>query len=147
MRNIVIGLHDSPHTQELIDWTTQFAHEMNAHVTLVHVVQRTEVWTLSGAMLDSNRYLDSLREHFERRVAEPLRRRGVPVDLRVELGEPAQELADTAERVDAALIIIGAPSHGVLRELIEGIGHRVERLASVPVVVLPFVKHGQHAHA
>ncbi len=145
MNRIIVGIDDPDDAQDLVEWTAQFAGEVHCRVTVLHAVHRSEVWLVAGAQLDGNTYLRAARHRTELDVVAPLRERGVRVDLRVEIGDPAQSLASLARRTRADMIVIGATPHGAFRELFAGnVEHRLERLTGIPLVVVP-TSHAAHA--
>jgi nucleotide-binding universal stress UspA family protein len=148
MKYIVVGIDDTAHTRHLLDWTARFAADLAAHVTLVHAVPRAELWAIAGAMLDSGKHLDELRRRFERDLVAPLRDRGVAVDLRVDIGDPADDLVETAKQLKAELIIVGSGPHGVVHEIVGGhLSHHLEQLSDVPILVVPRAKSDEPVRA
>jgi nucleotide-binding universal stress UspA family protein len=138
VRYFVVGIDDAAQTRDLLEWTAEFAIDLDAHVTLVHAVPRAQLWAIAGAMLDSNHHLDQLRAQFERHLVGPLREKGVSVDLRVEVGNPAQVVVEHATRLRADLIVVGSGPRGIVHEIVGGhLSHQIERLSDVPVVVVP----------
>ncbi len=138
MQHIVVGIDDPLGARELVEWTARFAIEFGADVTVVHAVHRSEAWLVAGVQLDATKYVRVVRSRVNREVVVPLRERGLHVDLRVDLGDPAHRLADSARRTHADLIVIGATPHRPWRELVAGdVEHRLDRLVEVPVVVVP----------
>ncbi|MFT4123596.1 MAG: universal stress protein [Microbacteriaceae bacterium] len=80
-------------------------------------------------------------EEVEARIAETLGGTGIPWSARALEGDPARELAELAERVDAPLIVVGSRHPGVLgsvREFFAGsIAARLAHIQPLPVVVVP----------
>ena len=145
MRRIVVGVDDPSESNELIDWAARLAAEFHAAITIVHAVHRSEGWVLASAQLDYVRYIRSARRRMYDDVVTPLRARGLAVDLRVELGDPAHRIAATARQTGAEVIVLGTTPHGPFRELVAGgVEHRLERLVEIPVVVVPNHRVSEH---
>jgi nucleotide-binding universal stress UspA family protein len=70
-------------------------------------------------------------------ATEALREKFADATIDVEIGDPAHEIADYAEKISAELVVL--PSHGrnaLTRFLIGSTAERVVRLAHCPVLVL-----------
>jgi nucleotide-binding universal stress UspA family protein len=139
-KRIVLGLDNNQHSAHLVTWTAAFSSAPGLCVSIVHVVHRSEVWLLASLMIDSNKYLRSLREHFEHEAVEPLRAHDLAADVTIRLGDPARELAAVARTKHADVIVVGAASHPWAHHLMgRGVAERLERLVAIPVQVVPHV--------
>lgn len=146
MTRIVLGLDDDPFAADLVRWVARQPAEPATAVTVVHVVHRSEVWALASVMIDSSRYLHSVRRRFERCAIEPLHERGVHASLTMRLGDPAHELASVARAIGADEIVVGAGAHVRRHHLIGGdVPHRLEHLVAIPVTVVPHARVGSVA--
>jgi nucleotide-binding universal stress UspA family protein len=141
MKHIVVGIDDDAQADAVLDWVTKYAQENEAHVVLVHAVLRRALWLIAGVQVDSNTYIKDCEQQFERLAAAPLRRRGISVELRVEVGYPEKVLAETATRENAEFIVVGGPHHGTLHDVVVGSTVcKLEHCTDVPVVVMPPVR-------
>jgi nucleotide-binding universal stress UspA family protein len=108
------------------------------YVIVVHIVPNTTLWMIAGAKVDSARYLDELRDHFEATTLAPLRRADPFLAFHLDIGDPARELAAVARRCDAELIAVGASGHTALHDVVfGGMERRLAHLTDVPVVAIP----------
>lgn len=142
MDRIVVGLDGTPRDHGIVEWVADFAYDVGAQVVAAHFVPRPSLWMMAGAQIDSAGYFDELRRHFENDVLVPLQRRIGTVSLRVEPGDAATELAATAHRSGADLIVIGAPDHTAVHDVVFGsLERRLVHLAEVPVLTVPLRHH------
>lgn len=80
---------------------------------------------------------DASMAELERHASE-LRRRGITVRSRVEIGEPVEVILRVAAEVDPAMIVIGTHGRsGIARVLLGSIAERILRMADRPVVTVP----------
>jgi nucleotide-binding universal stress UspA family protein len=139
MRRIIVGLDGTQKDQDLIEWIADFAEESAVQIIAAHYVPRASLWMVAGAQLDTTTYLAELREHLETELTS-LRSRGHSVHLHVQAGDPAHELAALARQSEADLIVIGAPGHSIVHDVVFGnvnVEHRLTRDAGVPVLTVP----------
>jgi len=144
--SIVVGVDATLHDRPIVEWISNYAAKHHNHVIAAHVVARTTLWLIAGAQADSTRYLETIRDQLERHVIAPLRANGISAELRLALGDPAQQLADIAVRSHAELLVLGGPEHSALHDVVlGGIIRRLEHRSDIPVVVVP--RCGSRIHA
>ena len=104
---------------------------------VLHVIRPLE--PSSPAFLVGELDLDELRVRADAELGEALREAGVgDAQRRVHVGDPADQILEVADEIDAALIVI--PSRGKVglrRWMIGSVAERVVRRARRPVLVLP----------
>lgn len=62
----------------------------------------------------------------------------LPIDLRVELGAPAEQILRVAQEIDAQLIVVGTLGHGrVLSAFLGSTANQLVRWSERPVMVIP----------
>jgi nucleotide-binding universal stress UspA family protein len=138
MKHIIVGIKDPTTASELIAWTTYLAHALDARPIVVHAVQRSELWVVAGMQLDSTRYVRDVRRRIMHDIVRPLIAGGVDPTVCVTAGDPAHVLAAEAQRSAAGIILIGTTARAPVRDLIAGnVGHRLEHITHVPLVVVP----------
>jgi nucleotide-binding universal stress UspA family protein len=138
VKRIVVGLDGTQKDFDIVDWVADFVLDTGVQVVAAHFVPRASLWMISGAQIDSARYLDELRKHLDDGVMQRLRSRVGSVHLQVEPGDPATELAGLARRSEADLIAIGAPEHSAVHDVVFGsTERRLAHHAGVPVVTIP----------
>lgn len=107
-----------------------------SHLHVIHILpplNPTEPGVIWGTVDDESRSRH-VNEALRERLADP---KYNGVDINVAFGDPGNEIAEYAERIEADLIML--PSHGrtgIRRLLIGSVAERVVRLAQCPVLVL-----------
>jgi nucleotide-binding universal stress UspA family protein len=138
MKRIVVGIKDPANAAELITWTAYLASSLDARPIIVHAVHRSEMWVVAGMQLDCTQYVRDFRRRLMHDVVGPLLERDVDATARIAVGEPARALAETARRENAGVILIGSSARAPMHEMLSGsVGHRLEHLIRVPLVVVP----------
>lgn len=144
---LLVGISDGPGDAETLDWSARYAGATGAPITVAHIVPRSVIWGMAAAQANSDTYIAERCEHFERELVRPLRLRGLHVDLRVELGDPAERLARICAEIDAELIVVGTRDHGALRDkLFRHFDKKLRDKTAVPVVVVPTEPGSAPAH-
>ena len=119
--------------------------DTHCEITLLTVVQQPDVpiYGTNPMVMVPREYpsLDVIREdarHYLESVAETLRAQGYNVHVRVELGEPAQEIAKVARAIAADMIVISTHGRsGISRWLFGSVTAKVLSGAPCPVLVVP----------
>jgi nucleotide-binding universal stress UspA family protein len=93
----------------------------------------------SSAVLDD--VLDAERRHAEQTLADALERAtdaGVPADVRLATGDPAERICIYARERDARLVAMGTHGYGAVMTLLLGsVSGSVLRKCGLPVLVVP----------
>jgi nucleotide-binding universal stress UspA family protein len=136
MRAIVVGVDQRPAAKPALEWAAQYAKAHDAKVVAVHANCGT--WFLDAIQVDTDRVRRDEAAEFAAEWAKPLADAGVDYEMVDCEGRVATELATTAGKVDADVIVIGhhvREGHhhlgGVVKDLVEH--------AQRPVVVVPWV--------
>lgn len=70
---------------------------------------------------------------------------GATVQTRIAYGSPVQQILQTAETVDASMIILGSQGRGYVSDLfLGGVSLQVIRKARIPVLTIPARREGGH---
>ena len=148
MSTIVLGLDGSSGSQSAARWAVNMARETGAHVVAVHVVPRSELWTLAAVQVDSQRIVDELEELLDGSWTASLRKADVTYTTRVIRGDPAVELLRVATRLDAMMLVLGAKRRSAVHDLVVGgTVHKIINRSSVPVVLVPAVRRTKKGQA
>lgn len=134
---IVVGLDGSPGSKRAAEWVAEYGPALDARVSAVLIVPRSELWGLAALQVDSGPMLTELRAKLDGAWTEPLRAAGLRVTTRLGRSDPATELCKLAAARDADLLVIGAKSHRAVYDLLGGTAHKVANHAQVPVVLVP----------
>jgi nucleotide-binding universal stress UspA family protein len=114
-RKIVCGVDFLVNSTAILAWASGFAQEYQAELTLVHATPQVE----AGPEHFMNReYELAMQARSEEAMAELQQRVGTSVAVRVEGGDPAAVLRNTALELDADLVVIGrSAASGLLGRL------------------------------
>jgi nucleotide-binding universal stress UspA family protein len=136
---IVCGIDDSPGADEALRVARTLSTNLNLRLVLAHVAAGWNVaagWT-QGA--DESVSTNQARQGGDRLLERAAREHNLEAERRVELGEPAEVLAQIAAEEAATLIVLGSRRQGRLRPALRS-GLAGELAASAPcpvVIVLP----------
>ena len=134
-KSIVVPIDFSPLSFGALDTALHLA-ESSAAMHLIHVLPAMEpaepgvIWTTVDNESRSHHAEMALREQLSDAKYQGL-------DIAISFGDPGEEIAEYAQRIEAELIVL--PSHGrtgLTRLLIGSVAERVVRLAHCPVLVL-----------
>lgn len=142
-KHVLVPTDGSKLSEKAVKQATQFAKQINAHMTALHVTPKFRTFTYQAEMLEvtAKEYEESSSErarqylHFAERAANTA---GVPCEgVHTFSDEPYQEIIKTAQRRRCDLIMMA--SHG--RRGIEGflLGSETQKVlthSKVPVLVL-----------
>jgi nucleotide-binding universal stress UspA family protein len=140
VRTILVPIDFSPNAEAVIAWAEHLAEQHAAGLVLLHAYHLpVDFQQLEGAYLppefwanvkaDATRNLEA--------YAEPLRTKGIPVEVSVREGYPATVIEDEAVARAADLVVIGTRGHGGFKHLLLGsIAERVVQKAPCPVLVV-----------
>jgi nucleotide-binding universal stress UspA family protein len=135
-RRILVAIEHSPADQTILAHVSELAAMTGAELVLVHVA---DGWAArhfdelklreSEEMKDDRAYLESLRAD--------LTAKGLAVDAKLSMGDPATELIKAAEEQQVDLIAMSTHGHRFLADLLHGTtADRVRHLVKVPVLLL-----------
>jgi nucleotide-binding universal stress UspA family protein len=143
IKRIVVGTDMSPLASWAAARAALLAHELGSEsVDLIHVIDNLAIETLrhlSGTPLETERRLMELSRkqltEIERRLSEKYQ---IPVSATtLNVGRPYTEIVRYAELLNADLVVLGAHSGGVVRELFVGSTvDRVLRKLTRPVLIV-----------
>jgi nucleotide-binding universal stress UspA family protein len=138
MNTIVLGLDASKGSRAAARWTAGVAADAGARVVAVHVMPRSELWTLGALQIDAKPVVDEIRELLESTWTASLRKADVSCTTRLVRGDPAVELLRIATRLNATMLVLGAKSHSSVHDLvIGGTVHKIINRSAVPVTLVP----------
>ena len=140
VQRILVPLDFSRHADAVLEWAAHLAEEHQSRLLLLHAYHLpVEFQQLEGAYLPQDFWasVKSEAEQSLNRYAEPLRQRGLAVDLIVREGYPATVIEEEATEQQADLIVIGTRGLSGLKHLLLGsIAERVVQKAPCPVLTV-----------
>lgn len=142
MRNILIALDGSDHSQRALDEVLKLFETKSLHVHLVSVCEPIHVnEVLFKDTLVEMRQLEDEHKASGRKIVETaaakLKKANVSNDVHVEIGHAAQVIVETAAKYHCEMIVMGTRGTGAIRSLAVGsVANKVVHLAEVPVLLV-----------
>ncbi|MGH8242867.1 MAG: universal stress protein [Steroidobacteraceae bacterium] len=140
--NILAAVDFSEVTECVVDTLKQVAARFSAHVWILHVAPPDPAFV--GYEAGPQVVRDQVAvEHHERhrqlqQVADRLRSDGVDATALLVQGPTVAKILAEAERLQAALIVLGSHGQGALYDLLVGsVSEGVVRASRVPVLLVP----------
>lgn len=138
MNTIVLGVDSSKGSQAAARWAAKLAREASARVVAVHVMPRSELWTIAAFQVDARPVVDDLRAQLDGPWTAPLRKATIRYTTKFVRGDAANELLRVATRLNAMMLVVGARSHSSVHDLVVGgTVHKIINRSTVPVVLVP----------
>jgi nucleotide-binding universal stress UspA family protein len=140
VQRILVPLDFSRHAESILEWATHLAEEHDSKLLLLHAYHLpVEFQQLEGAYLPQD-FWASVKSEAEQnlnRYAEPLRAKGLTVEVIVREGYPATVIEEEAVELEADLIVIGTRGLSGLKHLLLGsIAERVVQKSPCPVLTV-----------
>ncbi len=139
---IVWASDGSENADRALEVAKTLAHDHDASIVVVHIVQHYAAKTGLAVYPDEDRVKVKLEQ-----AVEQLSKDGFKPSLRIvdHVGpQPASEIADIAREVGAGLIVTGTRGHGLIEGLLLGsVVLRLLHIAPCPVVAVPAVPSGR----
>ena len=140
VQRILVPLDFSRHAEFILEWATHLAEEHDSKLLLLHAYHLpVEFQQLEGAYLPQD-FWASVKSEAEQnlnRYAEPLRAKGLTVEVIVREGYPATVIEEEAVELEADLIVIGTRGLSGLKHLLLGsIAERVVQKSPCPVLTV-----------
>ena len=135
-RRILVAVENSGADRTIIDHVSQLARVTGAELLLVHVADGWAARNFDQLKLRESEEMKADRDYLEHLRAD-LVGRGLTVETRLAMGDPATELirAATDQRVD--LIAMSTHGHRFLSDILHGsTADRVRHLVKIPVLLL-----------
>src|SRR5690349_11234306 len=131
---IILGTDFSNQAERAIKVAASLAAHTDSSLTLVHAVEPGPIEFLEKP------HLDRLRSRLQKKLgyeAARIRRAGVDVGEKLILGSPHAELAATAKRTKADLVVVAsARKNALLQRLAGSVAERTAQNSSVPTLVV-----------
>jgi nucleotide-binding universal stress UspA family protein len=135
-RRILVAIEHSPADETILEHVEQLAHLTGASLLLVHVADGWAARHYEDLNLRESEEMRDDRAYLAR-LAERLRAAGLPVEVRLTMGDPATELVRIAETEPVDLVAMATHGHRLLGDLVHGTtADRVRHRVRVPVLML-----------
>jgi universal stress protein A len=138
IRNILVPVDFSDCSKKALQYALPIARQFGAKITLLHVVQLNYLLGTEFATIDFSRVEKDMRTQAE---AELARMAGVdetiPCTPLVRVGQPVEEIAQTARKQKTDIIILSTHGRTGLRHMLLGsVAENVVRHAPCPVLIV-----------
>ncbi len=124
---IVIGLDGSDGAAHALRWATELAAAIGSSIVAVHAP------SIGANSTERNAAGEALE-----RWCEPIRQRGIDVEMRVEAGDARTVLDQAAKSAGASLLVTGTRGLGVVHGVLLGsVAGYIARYSERPIAVIP----------
>ena len=146
-RRVLVALEHSPYDACIIDHVRRLAQCCGSSVLLIHVADGWAARNIRHLDLQESEEMRVDREYLERISAE-LCADGFDADAVLATGDPAAEIAATAEREGCDLIAMATHGHRFLNDVVRGsVANEVRHRSMVPVLLVRGTREGARAGA
>jgi universal stress protein A len=135
-RHILVPHDFSPQATVALKTAAQLARRHGGKLTVLHVVVPFYLPAdVPFGMTPPGNLIPEQRSHLERLVSKTVRSDGLPVAVRVEVGDASQRIIDAARHADS-IVMATSGRTGLAHFLIGSVAEKVVRHATVPVLTL-----------
>jgi nucleotide-binding universal stress UspA family protein len=135
-RRILMPLENSPADRAIIQHVLPLAKLLGAEVVLVHVADGWAARHMEHLNLRESQEMKEDRAYLER-VCQELRQAGIDVDAVLAAGDPAKEIAATAEREGVDLIAMATHGHSLLGDVVHGTtATALRHVSRIPILMV-----------
>lgn len=139
-RRIVVATDGSEGARKAVRYVAEKLGEGDVRVALVRVTSPLPRYIFTEFMvpdLDPQGVVEKRTRDEVEEDATPLRVRGIPYEVYVEVGDPASEVVRRARELGADLIVVGRRGLNPLQEIFLGsVSQRILHLSEIPVLVI-----------
>jgi nucleotide-binding universal stress UspA family protein len=135
-RRILVAVENSPADKTIIAHVAELARLTGAELLLVHVADGWAARNFNQLKLRESEEMKIDRDYLDRLAGE-LEARGLKVETRLAMGDPATELVKVSEEYGVDLIAMSTHGHGFVKDVLLGAtADKVRHLVKVPVLLL-----------
>jgi nucleotide-binding universal stress UspA family protein len=135
-RRILVAIENSPADRTILTHVSELARLTGAELLLVHVADGWAARNFNQLMLRESEEMKSDRAYLEQ-VRADLEARGLKVETRLAMGDPATELIKVSEERGVDLIAMSTHGHRFFKDLLLGAtADNVRHLVKMPVLLL-----------
>lgn len=136
MRNMLVAIDFSIHTQRVLDVAGRLGKEFECPVWLVHVESRTS-GSPDELSSDDRAEYDENVARLERMAAE-FREQGLNAEALTKCGPVVETLVQEVKRLDVDHIVAGTHGYGGLQEMLVGsVSKGLIRSSAIPITLVP----------
>ena len=135
-RRILVAVENSPADRTILAHVSELARLTGAGLLLVHVADGWAARNFNQLKLRESEEMKTDRDYLDRLQAE-LEGRGLKVETRLAMGDPADELVKVSEEQGVDLIAMSTHGHRFVKDVLLGAtADKVRHLVKVPVLLL-----------
>jgi nucleotide-binding universal stress UspA family protein len=135
-RRILVAVENSPADKTIVAHVSELARLTGASLLLVHVADGWAARNFNQLKLRESEEMKIDRDYLDRLQGE-LESRGLTVQTRLAMGDPATELVKVAEDQQVDLIAMSTHGHRFIKDVLLGAtADKVRHLVKVPVLLL-----------
>ncbi len=135
-RRILVAVENSPADRTILAHVSELARLTGASLLLVHVADGWAARNFNQLKLRESEEMKTDRSYLDNLRAE-LEGRGLTVETRLALGDPATELIKVSEEQGVDLIAMSTHGHRFIKDILLGAtADKVRHLVKIPVLLL-----------
>ena len=135
-RRILVAVENSPADKTILAHVAELARLTGASLVLVHVADGWAARNFDQLKLRESEEMKTDRDYLDRLRGE-LEGKGLTVDTRLAMGDPATELVKVSEEIGVDLIAMSTHGHRFVKDVLLGAtADKVRHLVKVPVLLL-----------
>src|ERR1700716_2118855 len=135
-RRILVAVENSPADKTILAHVSELARLTGASLLLVHVADGWAARNFDQLKLRESEEMKIDRDYLDR-LRRELEGRGLTVDTRLAMGDPATELVKVSEEHGVDLIAMSTHGHRFVKDVLLGAtADKVRHLVKVPVLLL-----------
>src|SRR4051794_38828955 len=135
-RRILVAIENSPADRTILSHVSELARLTGASLLLVHVADGWAARNFDQLKLRESEEMKIDRDYLDRLRAE-LEARGLTIETRLAMGDPADELVKVSEEQGVDLIAMSTHGHRFVKDVLLGAtADKVRHLVKVPVLLL-----------
>ena len=142
---ILVATDGSEYARKGVDYVASFASKKDGKIVLLHVVPHDpripqDALCFSGCEARDKKFLEELKEAGRKMLEEEaskLNDAGLNVELRIELGDPSEEIIKVANEINADMIVMGVRGVSKWRKILLGsVSEEVLDRTNIPVFIV-----------
>jgi nucleotide-binding universal stress UspA family protein len=135
-KRILVPLENGPADDAILEHVAGLAKLCGAEVLLVHVADGWAARNMEHLNLRESQEMKEDRAYLDQR-AKQLRQSGIEVDAVLAAGDPAKEIAATAEREGVDLIAMATHGHSLLSDVVHGTtATALRHVSRIPILMV-----------
>lgn len=135
-KRILVPLENGPADQAILKHVAGLAKLCGGEVVLVHVADGWAARNMEQLNLRESQEMKEDRAYLER-VSQELRQAGIEVESVLAAGDPATEIAATAEREGADLIAMATHGHSLWSDVVHGTtATALRHVSRIPILMV-----------